>query len=421
MIRNESFSKIGTLNLKMASFPLLLYLRKYLPMIDSFQFSSLPEIMFGQGKRFELPAAVLSFGSSVLLLTGSASIHNLGHGDEILLGLKKAKLELSHEVIAHEPSPLLIDQIVEKYRGRGLQVIVAVGGGSVMDAGKAISAMIKVDGSIKDYLEGIGDKEHSGAKIPFIAMPTTSGTGSEMTKNAVISEVGEKGFKKSLRHPKFIPELAIIDPEMMLSCPASLTATSGMDAFTQLLESYVSIQANPMTDALALQGLKQIKKYLLRAFLEGDQNLEARSGMALAAMFSGITLAHAGLGLVHGFASPLGGYYDIPHGVVCGSLMAPVFAHTIDNLLDQPDNPALQKLLIVSKVFADFKYKKDVEYLQSFKEKLIHITGLLEIPQISEFGFKEDYISKIVEQTSHKFHPVTLTDKQMGDVLRGRV
>ena len=128
---------------------------------------------------------------------------------------------------------------------------------------------------------------------------------------------------------------------MMLSCPASLTATSGMDAFTQLLESYVSIQANPMTDALALQGLKQIKKYLLRAFLEGDQNFEARSGMALAAMFSGITLSHAGLGLVHGFASPLGGFYDIPHGVVCGSLMAPVFAHTInyDPTLNPFTNP----------------------------------------------------------------------------------
>lgn len=390
-------------------------------MIDSFQFSSLPEIMFGKGKRCELPAAVVSFGRTVLLLTGSASFYNLGHGDEIVSGLKKANLEVIHEVISHEPSPLLIDQLVEQHRDRGIQVVVAVGGGSVMDAGKAISAMIPVDGSIKEYLEGVGDKKHSGVKIPFIAMPTTSGTGSEMTKNAVLSEVGEKGYKKSLRHQNFIPELAIIDPEMMLSCPSTLTATSGMDAFTQLLESYVSNMANPMTDALALQGLKQIKKYLLRAFLEGDQNLEARSGMALAAMFSGITLAQAGLGLVHGFASPLGGFYNIPHGVVCGSLMAPVFAHTIDSLLEQPENPAIQKLIIVSKVFADFKYKKDVEYLQSFKEKLIHITGLLEIPQISDYGFEEESISKIIENTSHKSHPVTLTTEQMEDVLRSRV
>jgi len=390
-------------------------------MIDSFQFSSLPKIIFGTGKRNELAAEVSSRGKRVLLLTGSSSIHNSGHGDEIISGLKTANLELEHEVIAHEPSPSMIDQIVNKYRQSGVQVVVAVGGGSVMDAGKAISAMIPVEGSIRDYLEGIGERKHPGLKIPFIAIPTTSGTGSEMTKNAVISEIGEKGFKKSLRHDNFIPELAIIDPEMMLSCPARLTATSGMDAFSQLLESYLSTRANTMTDALALQGLKQIKRYLLRAYLEGEQNLEARSGMALAAMFSGITLAHAGLGLVHGFASPLGGFYYIPHGVVCGSLMAPVFAATIDNLLDQPDHPAIKKLLITSKVFADFKYKTDLEYLQGFKEKLIHITNLLDVPMLSDYGLNEEGIQKVVDCTSHKYHPVRLTNEQMADVLRERI
>jgi len=390
-------------------------------MTDSFQFSSLPEIIFGKGKRNELANAVKARGNRVLLLTGSSSIHNSGHGDEIISGLEAAKLELKHEVIAHEPSPSLIDQIVQKYRPSGIEVVVAVGGGSVMDAGKAVSAMIPVEGSIRDYLEGVGERKHPGHKIPFIAMPTTSGTGSEMTKNAVISEVGETGFKKSLRHDNFIPELAIIDPEMMLSCPAKLTAASGMDAFSQLLESYLSTRANAMTDALALQGLKQVKRFLLRAYLEGEQNLEARSGMALAALFSGITLAHAGLGLVHGFASPLGGFYHIPHGVVCGSLMAPVFATTIDNLLEQPDHPAIKKLLIVSKVFADFKYKQDLEYLQAFKEKLIHITTLLEVPKLSEYGLQEEGIQKVIDCTSHKNHPVKLTNEQLVHVLKARI
>jgi alcohol dehydrogenase class IV len=390
-------------------------------MINSFQFSSLPEIHFGIGKRNELAALAERHGKNVLLLTGSSSIYNYGHGEEIISGLRLAGLNLSHEVIAHEPSPAMIDSIVVKYRDSALDVVVAVGGGSVMDSGKAVSAMIPVEGSIKDYLEGVGTREHPGDRIPFIAMPTTSGTGSEMTKNAVISEVGDQGFKKSLRHDRFIPELAIIDPEMMLSCPAELTASSGMDAFTQLLESYVSLQSNPMTDALALQGLKQIKKYLLRAYLEGENNIEARSGMALAAMFSGITLAHAGLGLVHGFAAPLGGFFDIPHGVACGSLMAPVFAHTIDNLMDRPDHGALQKLIIVSKVFADFKYKKDSEYLQSFKEKLLHITSLLEVPRLSAYGFKEESIPKIIAHTSHKFHPVELSEEQMRDSLLSRM
>jgi alcohol dehydrogenase class IV len=395
-----------------------------IPMTDSFQFSSLPKIIFGAGKRDELAAELKSRGNRVLLLTGSSSVHNSGHGEEIISAIKAAKLELEHEVIAHEPSPSLIDQIVEKHRQSGTQVVVAVGGGSVMDAGKAVSAMIPVEGSIRDYLEGVGEKKHPGHKIPFIAMPTTSGTGSEVTKNAVISEVGEDGFKKSLRHDNFIPELALIDPEMMLSCPAKLTAASGMDAFSQLLESYLSTKANPMTDALALQGLKQIKNNLLRAFLEGEQNLEARSGMALAAMFSGITLAHAGLGLVHGFASPLGGFYHIPHGVACGSLMAPVFATTIDNLLDQPEypeHPAIKKLIIVSKVFADFKYKQDMEYLQAFKEKLNHITSLLEMPLLSEYGLKEEGIQKVVDCTSHKHHPVRLSKEQMVNALNARI
>ena len=390
-------------------------------MIDSFQFSSLPEIIFGTGKRNELPTSVKSVGKRILLLTGSSSIHNSGHGEEILSGLNRANLDVFHEVIAHEPSPAMVDQIVDNYRGEEIQVVVAVGGGSVMDAGKAVSAMIPVEGSIKEYLEGVGERIHPGDKIPFIAMPTTSGTGSEMTKNAVISEVGEMGFKKSLRHDNFIPEIAIIDPEMMLSCPATLTASSGMDAFTQLLESYVAVNANPMTDALALQGLKQIKKYLLRAYLEGNENIEARAGMALAAMFSGITLAQAGLGLVHGFAAPLGGYFDIPHGVACGSLMAPVFAYTIDNLEGDPDHPAMQKLIIASKVFADFKYKQEMEYLQAFKEKLIHITNLLELPRLSDYGFTKESIPKVVEHTSHKQHPVKLTREQMTDALVSRM
>ena len=390
-------------------------------MTDSFQFSAIPEIRFGRGKRDELAGVVAGFGKNVLLLTGSSSIHTSGHGDEIISALKEAGNNLNHDVIAHEPSPSMVDEIVEKHRGSGINVVVAVGGGSVMDAGKAVSAMIPVDGGIKEYLEGVGEKVHPGDKIPFIAMPTTSGTGSEMTRNAVVSEVGEEGFKKSLRHDHFIPDVAIIDPEMMLSCPARLTATAGMDAFTQLLESYISKQANPMTDALALQGLKQIKRNLLRAFLEGENNIEARSGMALAAMFSGITLTHAGLGLVHGLASPLGGFFMIPHGVVCGSLMAPVFAHTIDNLLEQPENPAIQKLIIVSKVFADFKYKQDKEYLQAFKQKLLHITSVLDVPQLSEYGFTEDAIPKVIEHTSHKSHPVRLTDQQLAEILKSRI
>jgi len=390
-------------------------------MIPSFKFSTLPVIHFGAGKRTILPGIAKEYGSSVLILTGSSSIHNAGHGEEIINGLKQVNINLFHEVIAHEPSPGMVDGIVSKYRQENIDLVVAVGGGSVMDAGKAVSALLPVEYGVKRYLDDVGDLKHPGLKVPFIAMPTTSGTGSEMTKNAVISEVGEEGFKKSLRHDNFIPDHAIIDPEMMLSCPDRLTASSGMDAFSQLLESYVSKQSNPFTDALALQGLKHIKKYLLRSYLEGDQNLEARSGMALAAMFSGITLTNAGLGLVHGFASPLGGYFTIPHGTVCGSLVAPVFSFTIDKLIDRKDNPAYFKMVIASKVFADFKYKEEKEFLIAFKEKLFHISKVLELPKLSEFGFNESAIGKIVSNTSHKGHPVTFTGDELHAILASAV
>lgn len=390
-------------------------------MISSFQFSSIPRIVFGPGKRAKLPEEAKLFGNKALLVTGTTAIHNSGHGDEIKKSLTDNGISIQHESIGTEPSPKMVDEITEKYKGRGIKVVIAVGGGSVMDAGKAISAMLVVEYGVKHYLEGVGDMEHPGVKIPFIAMPTTSGTGSEMTKNAVLSEVGKDGFKKSLRHDNFIPNLALIDPEMMLTCPPRLTATSGMDAFTQLLESYLSKQANPMTDALALHGIKLVKRNLLRAFLEGENNLEARSGMALAAMFSGITLAHAGLGLVHGFASPFGAHLKIPHGEVCGTLMSTVNAMTIDEIIDDRKSAAFGKYLIVSKIFSDFKYKEDREYLLAFKDKLEHISNVLEIPPLDPEAFSEEVIQKIVAETSHKHHPVTFGEEKLELIIRKRL
>lgn len=390
-------------------------------MVSSFQFSSLPRIVFGPGKRAELPAEVKAFGSEMLMITGTSSIHHSGHADEIRKSLETRGIKLHHESIGSEPSPKVIDDIASKYKGRGIQLVAAVGGGSAMDAGKAVSAMLTVEYGVKHYLEGVGDMEHPGIKVPFIAMPTTSGTGSEMTKNAVLSEVGEQGFKKSLRHDNFIPDVAIIDPEMMLTCPPKLTASSGMDAFTQLLESYLSKQSNPMTDALALHGLKMIKRHLLRAFLEGENNLEARSGMALAAMFSGITLAHAGLGLVHGFAAPFGAHTNIPHGTVCGTLMSTVNAMTIDRILDEKDHPSFHKYLIVSKVFSDFKYKHEKEYLQAFKDKLEHISHVLELPSLDPEVVTGEVVDKIVSETSHKHHPVTFSQEELKSMILKRM
>ncbi len=185
----------------------------------------------------------------------------------------------------------LVDEVVSRHRRDTPDWVLAIGGGSAVDAGKAISAMLPQSGSVKDFLEGREVRKHDGRKLPFIAVPTSSGTGSEATKNAVLSEVGENGFKSSLRHDNFMPDIAVIDPELMRSCPPGVTAACGLDALTQLLESWVSSKASPITDALALSGLEHVAAGFLRACEDGENDLEARGHMAYAALLSGLTLA----------------------------------------------------------------------------------------------------------------------------------
>ena len=264
-------------------------------MIKSFLFSRLPLIIFGNGKFSELPALLRSFGKKVLIITGYSSFRGTPGWLMLTESLEKEGFELRKLAIAGEPSDLIIDDAVTSYRKDPPDLIISVGGGSSLDAGKAISAMLTVEGSIKDYLEGVGFREHPGTKIPFIAVPTTSGTGSETTKNAVISRIGKDGFKKSLRHENFVPDIALADPELTISCPPEITAASGMDCFTQLTEAYLSTKSNKYTDALALEGLKAVKSSLLNAYRNGNDVI-ARSGMTFAALTSGICLANVGLG-----------------------------------------------------------------------------------------------------------------------------
>jgi alcohol dehydrogenase class IV len=285
-------------------------------MIRPFRFARVPLIIFHQGALSELPRIASGYGRKIILVTGNRSFISSASAGKMLDNLKKESIAFEIVPIAGEPSPEMIDEAVAKHRNFEANLVIAVGGGSVMDAGKAISAMLTVGGSVTDYLEDVGTLQHPGAKIPFIAVPTTSGTGSETTKNAVISRVGAGGFKKSLRHDNFVPEIAIVDPELTLGCPPEITAAAGMDCFTQLTEAFLSTKSNEYTDALAIQGLKAVKESLLKAYTVGD--IESRSGMSFAALTSGICLANAGLGTVHGFASSIGGTFTIPHGIICG-------------------------------------------------------------------------------------------------------
>jgi alcohol dehydrogenase class IV len=296
-------------------------------------------------------------------------------------------------------------------------VVVAIGGGSVLDAGKAIAAMLPLNESVKDYLEGVGTKAHPGVKIPFIAVPTTAGTGSEATKNAVLSETGENGYKKSLRHNNFVPDVAIIDPKLTLGCPPAITAASGMDAFTQLLESYLSTAANPITDALAYEGLKYISASLVPAYKDGP-NLQARTAMALAAYLSGITLANAGLGLVHGFASSVGGYFNVSHGVICSTLMASANTITVQKLRTEKNNTAaLAKYTATGKLFAGTDNRSDDYYIDFLLAHIGHLTRELKIPGLKQSGIASTDFKKIIQASDNKNNPAILNHEEMEEVL----
>ncbi|MHA2131598.1 MAG: iron-containing alcohol dehydrogenase, partial [Promethearchaeota archaeon] len=248
-------------------------------MFSSFSFAKIPQILFGLNSLHKLYDLIQFYGKNILILTGASSLDKSGKWGEIATNLDDLNLNFEKISISSEPSPSMIDNYALKYESKNVDLIISIGGGSVIDAGKAVSAMIPKKEGIKNYLEGIGTKTHDGEKIPFIAIPTTSGTGSEATKNAVISDIGPNGFKKSLRHDNLIPDIAIIDPILMITCPPSITAACGLDAFTQLLEAYTSSRSSPMTDALAYSGLKQIKDNLIAAYSNGASDVKIRSGM----------------------------------------------------------------------------------------------------------------------------------------------
>jgi alcohol dehydrogenase class IV len=387
-------------------------------MVTNFNLTSTPNIIFGSGKLKLLPKLTESYGNSILLITGKNSFMQSDHWDKLLLQLESAKIHWKHYIIDKEPTPAMIDACVTKFKDEQIDVVVAVGGGSVVDAGKAISAMLCQEGSVKDYLEGVGSKIPTGKKIPFIAVPTTSGTGSETTKNAVISEIGEQGFKKSIRHDNYVPNIALVDPELILSCPKSVKAQSGMDTFTQLLESYLSTNANPITDALAVDGIRKIRDALV-VLVNQETNLFAAEHVAYASMISGITLANVGLGTVHGFASSIGGFFDIPHGLICAKLMASVNVVTVEKLRRTvPDSPALLKYARIGKLFSKDKNTSDAYYIDLLLGIIEQWTEGFGIRGLATFNIGEGDFSKIISKTGNKNNPVGLSEDEMFEVLK---
>jgi len=395
-------------------------------MIYAFNFARIPHIIFGIGKLNELYDIIPRFGKNILFVIGEKSLKQSGKWDEIIKNVKDKSINYSYVSISGEPSPTLIDKFAAEFRNKDISVVVGIGGGSVTDAGKAISAMIPKDDSIKNYLEGIGNKIHDGKKIPYIALPTTSGTGSEATKNAVISEIGKKGFKKSLRHDNLIPNIAIIDPELMISCPPSVSAACGLDAFTQLLEAYVSPEGSPLTDALAFSGMKYISESIIQACKSGTTDVNLRAAMAYGSLMSGIALANAGLGIIHGLASPIGGFFNIPHGVVCGTLLAEATKMNIEMLRKEKaiGNMRLKKYAKIGALVIGKPYIEEGKisyYCSQLIDNLNRWIDELNIDRLGKYGIGQHEVDEIVENTGLKNNPVKLTKESIKEIVSNRI
>lgn len=390
-------------------------------LINGFQFYRTPQIIFGPDKCNNLGQLAQRFGKTALVIHGKYSLGTDNKWDKIEKLLNDSGISILRAEISGEPSPQQIDSIVEENRLKKIDVVIGIGGGSVIDAGKAVSAMLTVNGSVEEYLEVAGNKTHPGTKIPYIATPTTSGTGSEASANAVISSIGKSGFKRSLRHSNFVPDIALVDPRLTMGCPKNITAACGMDALTQLLESYVSIKASPFTDALVENAFPHIRSSLIKSVTEPDDDIHARSSLAYCTLISGITLANSGLGVVHGIASSLGAFFTIPHGVVCGTLLATATEITIQKLKQtDPSSLSLKKYADAGNFLTE-KSDSISQNCTNLIQLLYNWTDLLEIPRLSEFGIKKSDLRKIADESGNKNNPAKLNKEEIEELLERRL
>jgi len=388
----------------------------------------LPRIVFGAGSFTQLPDLIAAQGRRALIVTGAKSFRTSPRWASLIGRLKSASIVIENLAVEGEPSPSLIDTAVAEFRSRNIDIVVGIGGGSVLDTAKAIAGLLPYGNSVMDHLEGVGpEKPYRGPATPWIAVPTTAGTGSEATKNAVLSVQGENGFKKSFRDDALVAQVAVVDPELLDTCPPALIAANGMDACTQLLESYVSIKANPFTDALALSGMGAVNDGFVAAWKGGNspEAAQGRACMAYGSLLSGITLAQVGLGSVHGLASPLGAFFPIPHGVVCGTLVAVATDVNIQALSARmSDSPALDKYARVGRMLAGEPSIDNATAQRILVERLSAWIDQMQIPRLAHYGVTAAAIPKIVANSrgsSMKTNPIVLTDDEVAAVVRARL
>ncbi len=394
--------------------------------LPAFSLGRLPRIAFGSGRLERLPEIAGGHGRRALLITGARSLAASGRLDDIGQRLTDGGVEVAGIVgISGEPSPSVIDEAVEAWRDAGIEVVIGIGGGSTLDAAKATAGLLRTGTSITDHLEGVGPGlPYPGPAVPLVAIPTTAGTGSEATRNAVVTERGREGYKRSFRDERLVAADAVVDPDLLAGLPPEVIAANGMDAVTQLLESYVSLRAGPVTDALAIAGLEAARDGLVtwHADPDGPDAPAARSRMAFAALLSGICLAHAGLGAVHGLASPLGAQLPIPHGAACGATLGAVTAVNISALSDRdPGSPTLARYATVGRLLAGLPIDApDPEARAALVTVLTTWTGQLQVPRLRTFGLTEAAIPAVVADargSSMRTNPIVLTDDELTAIL----
>lgn len=377
------------------------------------EFATAGRIIFGPGCAREVPAIAAGLGRRPLVITGATP----GRAAWLREGLATLGCEAAMFAVEGEPDLPLIEAGSRAARERGIDVIVAVGGGSVIDAGKAIAAFARNPGDLLDFLEVVGRGQPlSHRSLPVVAVPTTAGTGSEVTRNAVLQVPGHR-VKVSLRGPHVLPQAAIVDPELTYGMPPAMTAYTGLDALTQSIEPFLSPRATPLTDGWCREGIRRAARSLRAAFADGH-DAGAREDMALASLCGGLALANAGLGAVHGLAGPIGGVFKAPHGAICAALLPGVFAANLDALATRaPEHPSRARMAEVARLLVgrpDASAREAVDWLAA----LVRDLG---VPPLSTWGVCPADFSALADQalrsSSMKGNPIALTEDDLARVL----
>jgi alcohol dehydrogenase class IV len=375
-----------------------------------FEFATAGRIVVGAGRAAELPGVLAGLGSRVLVCTGA----NPARHAEVVAGLG---LPAAVFPVAAEPTVGLARAGVAAAREHGADVVAAIGGGSVIDTGKAVAMLLGNGGDPLDYLEVVGSgREITRPAVPCVAVPTTAGTGAEVTANAVLA-APEHRLKASLRSRLMLPRVALVDPELTVSCPPPVTAASGMDALTQCLEPFVSVRANPVTDGLAREGLRRAAAGLRAAYADGA-DLAARADMALCSLLGGIALANAKLGAVHGLAGVIGGTAPVPHGAACAALLAPVIEANVRVLRSGPaGRPALDRYAEAARLLTGQPAATIDEGLAWIRETVARLA----IPGLAAFGVHaqdaDDIAAQAARSSSMQGNPVPLGHDDLRAVL----